>query len=217
MNIVKYKNLCWFISSYFYIYSRRYSNRLYSNNISTCFIEDIIEYKDSLKIFNDFDIKLINIFIKGDINELKNEKYEFTLSITNYFIPILINILNKIIKTNISKNITKDIIEILSQIDFKYFDYPFLPKNIFKNDELFNYYKVNYKPFKKSFTNLFKNIFNNQIHDLINNIIITKPFHEIIEKEPFHEIIIKDKFEFDINDNHVSTYINYNNTKIKIY
>ena len=89
------KHLCWFIGSYFYVNSKRFTNAFDTKVYKTNFADELINIlKDSL---TDNDIRLIKTFIKGDIDELKNERYDFELAISYYFIPVLTFIYNKLL------------------------------------------------------------------------------------------------------------------------
>ena len=395
MNILDYKDLCWFISSFFFTYSKNYSERCsLKENSKVNTKENNNDYLANelisiLKEFlNDYDIRIINTFIRGSIDELKNEKYDFSLSIANFFVPVLVSLYRKIleIKTNyvskeskydnnnlcifeelkaknneesniyyelkdISEKLTKQVLEadsnvdsneilkvnskevlnenfklnsnenfkvdseaslkvdsevdsnktseteieidskkeleveskenleahsksssneasnekskaaskaeteidskkdlenalkerletiqkekieikknrenditnknkikkilenILAHIPYRFFKYPYMPKNIFKDEALFHYYRLNY-----NFNSVPSIIITSIVYLNANDEDVAKK--EDIESSENEYIIHKNRFEFEISENHANTYINFKNNKIKIY
>ena len=188
---MRYDNLCWFISSYFYVYS--------FNSLSDKFITI---YKDSSKDSSrdssrDLEKDIIeDIFIRGHTEELLNERYDFELSIANYFIPVLIHELLK------NSNISKIILKILSQIDSKYYKFPFNPKNIFKNIKIYEYYVQNYKANCYSVLKFLSN------YTFYKNYSISKNNKTFIKK---------DNFIFILERYHAYTILIKNNKFYKIY
>lgn len=379
MNILNYKDLCWFISSFFFTYSKNYSERCsLKENSKVNTKENNNDYLANelisiLKEFlNDYDIRIINTFIRGSIDELKNEKYDFSLSIANFFVPVLVSLYRKIleIKTNyvskeskydsnnlyifeelkaknseesdiyyelkdISEKLTKQVLEadsnvdsnenskavsevdsnktseteteidskkdlkesskkllesisevnskenleahsksssneasnensksaskteteidskkdlenalkerleeiqkekieikknrendtinkskikkildnILAHIPYRFFKYPYMPKNIFKDEALFHYYRLNY-----NFNSVPSIIITSIVYLNTNDEDVAKK--EDIESSENEYRIHKNRFEFEISENHANTYINFKNNRIKIY
>ena len=165
------KNICWFISSYFFTYSFEYSNKNSFNGLIFKGVLNGIISKETLKEKNE---KIIITLLNGSIEYIKDEPYDFELSVSNYFIPFLL------------KN---ELYEILDRIPPYYFNFPFNPKNIFKETNLYDYFLKEYRP-----------------------MIIYKTFNKKYPKRIFK----KDSFMFINNEFHISTFVKLNGKIIKI-
>ena len=159
-------NLCWFIGGYFFTFSEYFEKHSIKKPFK----------KISKKFNNVLDKRIINIFFKGDIDELLDEKYDIELCIANYFIPVLLKF---------------EQYSILDSIPSYYFNFPFIPKNIFKDEILWNHFKNNYRPYRYK-------IWNSKL----------KTFHENILK--------KNSFLFIRDEYHVSVYFRYEGNFLKI-
>ena len=141
------KKLCWFIGAYFYTFSKCYPSLRKPNIVP----------RDEL------EGKIISIFINGnDLELLIDEEYDFELALVNYFIPVLLKF---------------SLYSILKDFSPHLFNFPFLPKRIFKDLSLQEYYEKSFKPSFKRFTG-----------------------------EKFGKIIYKDSFKFILSYSHVWTF-----------
>ena len=141
-------NLCWFIGGYFYTFSKVFSSKL---------------NKPQIVPRDENESKLISLFINGnDLNLLLDEPYDFELVLSQFFIPILLKF---------------QLFDFLKDFSKHLFNFPFLPKRIFKDPELQNYFETYFKPNFKRFSG-----------------------------EKFGKVILKDSFKFVLEKNHVSTF-----------
>lgn len=164
MKRIAMKNICWFIGAYFFTFSKEFSEN--------CRIDDF-----DVTISNDFERRLFETFVKGHTEELLDEKYDFELGISQYFIPILQYY---------------HLSEVLLRIPSYYFNFPFIPKNIFKDNSLYEYFKNHFKPSQRI-------------------------KHWDSSKKTFHEKVLrKDLFVFVIETCHVNVYAHFKNRYLKI-
>ena len=168
MKDITMKNICWFIGAYFFTFSKEFSEKSLGNHS-----KKILENPPK----NDFERRLFETFIRGHTEELLDEKYDFELGISQYFIPVLQYY---------------HLSEVLRRIPSYYFNFPFMPKNIFKDHSLYEYFKQHFKPSQRM-------------------------KHWDSSKKTFHEKVLrKDSFMFVIESCHVSVYVLSKNRFLKI-
>ena len=170
------KHLCWFIGAYFFTFSKEFSeNGCIDVVLKT--LENTLENTLEKTLEKTLERRLFETFVKGHTEELLDEKYDFELGISQYFIPILQYY---------------HLSEILLRIPSYYFNFPFIPKNIFKDNSLYEYFKNHFKP-----SQTIK--------------------HWDSSKKTFHESILrKDSFVFVIETCHVNVYAHFKNRYLKI-
>ena len=169
------KNLCWFVSGYFFTYSFEFSNK--------------ISLKD-LKMKDSPEDPILKTFLNGEIEFLKDEPYDFDLVISNYFIPFLL---------------WNEKFEILQRIPSHFFNFPFKPRNIFRDPEIFSRFILKYNPLKVLNEMKLKGFSEAKL----------KCFKEF-DGMKISKIFRKDSFLFIISENHAGTFIKINRRIFKL-